>query len=123
MSVKVIVVDDSSNVRRQVVVALEEQGYEVLEAKDGLDGLEKIRATSDLSLVICDVNMPNMNGIDMIEAIRQSPPRPLQIIMLTTIGQSAMVRRAAEAGAKAWIVKPFKKDHLIAAIQKLLGSP
>lgn len=119
---KVIVVDDSSNVRRQVSLALEEQGYDVMEATDGADGLEKISATPDLSLVICDVNMPRMNGIEMIEAVNQGPRKGLIFIMLTTMGQSTLVKRAAQAGAKAWLVKPFKKEHLIAAISKLMGT-
>ncbi len=122
MSIKVLVVDDSSNVRRQVALALEQHGYDVMEAQDGVEGLERVRATPDLRLVVCDVNMPRMNGIEMIETMGRETNRSIDVIMLTTIGQSSLVRRAAQAGAKAWLVKPFKAEHLLAAIDKLLAN-
>jgi two-component system chemotaxis response regulator CheY len=120
MSKKVLVVDDSATVRQQVRLALAQSGFDVVEAVDGVDGQEKISATPDLKMVICDVNMPRMNGIDMIEAVAATGRHAaLPIVMLTTEGQPALIQRAKAAGAKGWIVKPFKADLLVAAVQKL----
>ena len=115
---KVLVVDDSDTVRQQVRMALAPAGYEVIEAVDGLDGLEKIRGHADLSAVLCDVNMPKMTGLEMI-ASAQTEGVVAPIIMLTSEGQPSLVRRARESGAKGWIVKPFKVELLLAAINKV----
>jgi two-component system chemotaxis response regulator CheY len=114
-------VDDSRIVRQQVGIALKDAGYEVIEAEDGLDGLSKIRANTDVAMVICDVNMPKMNGIEMVEAVKQGPHKDLPILMLATEGQPELIQRAEKAGAKGWIVKPFKLELLIEAIRKLAG--
>jgi two-component system chemotaxis response regulator CheY len=120
MSKKVLVVDDSVTVRQQVRMALTQSGFDVVEAVDGVDGKEKIASTPDIKMVICDVNMPRMNGIDMIEAVAATGKHSgLPIVMLTTEGQPALIQRAKAAGAKGWIVKPFKADLLVAAVQKL----
>ncbi|MEL6343804.1 MAG: response regulator [Myxococcota bacterium] len=119
MSKKVLVVDDSATVRQQLKVALTPAGFDIEEAFDGQDGLEKIKATaSTLSVVICDVNMPRMNGIEMLEAL-QGEGINVPVVMLTTEGQPALIRRAKAAGAKGWIVKPFKANLLIRAMKKL----
>jgi two-component system chemotaxis response regulator CheY len=115
---KILIVDDSVTVRQQVKLALVPAGYEVIEAVDGLDGLEKIRGHADLSAVLCDVNMPNMTGLEMIASI-QTEGISAPIIMLTSEGQPSLVRRARESGAKGWIVKPFKIDLLLATIKKV----
>lgn len=117
MSKKVLVVDDSATVRQQVAFALSQAGFTVIEAVDGIDGAEKVAATADLALVICDVNMPRMNGLEMLEAVKGIATTP--IIMLTTEGDPALVARAKQAGAKGWIVKPFKPELLVAAARKL----
>jgi two-component system chemotaxis response regulator CheY len=120
MSKKVLVVDDSATVRQQVRMALSQSGFQVVEAVDGLDGKQKIEGASDISLVICDVNMPRMNGIDMLEAVKAQPRHSsLPVVMLTTEGQPALIQRAKRAGAKGWIVKPFKANLLVAAANKL----
>jgi two-component system chemotaxis response regulator CheY len=120
MSKKVLVVDDSATVRQQVRLALAQSGFDVVEAVDGVDGQDKISSTPDIKMVICDVNMPRMNGIDMIEAVHATGRHAgLPIVMLTTEGQPALIQRAKAAGAKGWIVKPFKADLLVAAVQKL----
>lgn len=121
---KILVVDDSQTIREQIRQALAPAGYDIVEAYDGRDGLEKIRSCQDLRLVLCDVNMPNMTGLEMIEQLRgeaaasgnaAAPP----VIMLTSEGQPSLIRRAREAGAKGWIVKPFKVELLVAAINKV----
>jgi two-component system chemotaxis response regulator CheY len=116
----VLVVDDSETVRRQVHQALEPAGYEVVEAVDGADGLEKIRASGDLGLVLCDVNMPRMTGLEMIARAR-AEGFTTPIIMLTSEAQPSLVRKARESGAKGWIVKPFKVELLLAAVNKTIA--
>ena len=115
---KILVVDDSDTVRQQVRQALAPAGYEIVEAVDGLDGLEKIRASQNLSLVLCDVNMPRMTGLELITTLHGDGVT-VPIIMLTSEGQASLIRRAREAGAKGWIVKPFKVNLLLAAVNKV----
>ncbi|HMI89251.1 MAG TPA: response regulator [Polyangiaceae bacterium] len=123
MSKKVMVIDDSRTVRQQVGIVLSEAGYEVLEACDGLDGVEKIAATPGLALVICDVNMPRMNGIEMVSVVKQNPSNAaLSILMLTTEGQPALIAQAKQAGAKGWLIKPLKPDLLLATVRKIAGA-
>jgi two-component system chemotaxis response regulator CheY len=123
MSKKILVVDDSRTARQQVRNTLVDAGYEVVEAIDGTDGLEKIAGHMDSSLVICDVNMPNLNGLEMLEALRSKQPSvAVPFILLTTEAQPELVRRAKEHGAKGWIVKPFKPELLVAAVRKLAGA-
>lgn len=114
---KILVVDDSATVRLQVGRALKGAGFETVDAVDGLDALEKMSANPDISLVICDVNMPRMSGIEFLEASAGKLTAP--VLMLTTEGQPQLVQRAKTAGARAWIIKPFKADILVAAARKL----
>jgi len=119
---KVLVIDDSDTIRQQVKHALAATGYQIIEAVDGVDGLEKLRTIPDLDMALCDVNMPRMSGLEMIaEAQRGGSKVP--ILMLTTEGQPALIRRARESGAKGWIVKPFKPELLVAAVMKLVDRP
>ena len=123
MTKTIIVVDDSQTARRQVCLALAEEDYEIVEAVDGLDGLAKIAAHADASLIICDVNMPNMNGIEMLQALRSEHPSvQVPIIMLTTEALPALLNQAKQAGAKGWIVKPFATKMLISAVRKLASG-
>lgn len=118
---KVLVIDDSETIRQQVKQALAATGYEIVEAVDGVDGLEKLRAIADLDMALCDVNMPRMNGLDMIVEVQRTGPK-IPILMLTTEGQPSLIKRAREAGAKGWIVKPFKPELLVAAVMKLIET-
>lgn len=123
MAKKILVVDDSRTVRQQLEAVLSEAGYEVVQASDGFEGAETISAIRDLALVICDLNMPTMSGIDMLQLVKQEPRNAdLFILMLTTEDQPAMMARAKAAGAKGWIVKPFKPDLLLATVRKLAGA-
>ena len=123
MPKKVLIIDDSSSVRRQLSTALGNAGFVVLEAADGMDGAEQIRAETDLALVICDVNMPRMSGLDMLERLQHEiAQRQLPVVMLTTEGQPEAMTRAKKWGAKGWIVKPFKEQLLLGAVQKLTQS-
>jgi two-component system chemotaxis response regulator CheY len=103
-------------------MALAAAGFDVIEAVDGEDGVQKIRSDSAISAVICDVNMPKKSGLELIEEIKAGGPNSgVPILMLTTEGQPALVQRAKAAGAKGWIVKPFKANLLVAAMEKITG--
>ncbi len=120
MTKTVLIVDDSSTVRQQVAMALKQAGFATTEAGDGLQGLTMIDGSKTIDMVICDVNMPNMNGLEMIEKVKAKPQhKSLPILMLTTEGQPAMIKRAKEAGAAGWIVKPFDAGQLVAAAKHL----
>lgn len=115
----ILVVDDSLLVRKQVGSALRTLGYTVVEAVDGLDALEKLDASPQTRLIVCDVNMPRMNGIEFLEQLvnRQAAAPP--VVMLTTEGQPELIQRARALGAKGWLVKPFKPEFLAATAKKL----
>lgn len=122
MTKKVLIVDDSRTIRQQVNFTLTKGGFQVVEAEDGKDGIDKLKSNPDVAMIISDVNMPNMGGLEMVEAIQNDagvthPP----IVMLTTEGSGDLVDRAKKAGAKGWIVKPFKPDQLVAVVTKLVG--
>jgi two-component system chemotaxis response regulator CheY len=118
MAHSVMIIDDSLMVRQQVKRAFLPAGFTVVEACDGLDGLEKLAAHADVSVVVCDVNMPRMSGIEFLEQVHKGLP----VVMLTTEGQPQLIERAMSLGAKGWIMKPFKPDLLVAAVRKLLGA-
>lgn len=119
MSATVLIVDDSASVRQQVSLALKNGGFTVEQAADGAIGAARI-AKGGIDCVVCDVNMPNMNGIEMVRAVKSKPANAqLPIIMLTTEGAKDLIQQAKSAGAKGWVVKPFKADLLLAAVQKL----
>lgn len=116
----VLLVDDSETIRNQVASALEGAGFAVLEARDGIDGLECIEQNKELSLVILDVNMPRLNGLEMLERLKaDSTKASLPVLLLTTEVQQSMIERAKKAGARGWMVKPVKMDQLISAVTKI----
>jgi two-component system chemotaxis response regulator CheY len=119
MGAKVMVVDDSMMVRQQVARALTGAGFDIVEAVDGLEALEKLATGPALGLIVCDVNMPRMSGIEFLESGKAAG---IPIVMLTTEGQPEMIQRAKELGAKGWIVKPFKPHLLVAAAKKLTAT-
>lgn len=122
MAKTILVVDDSSTVRQQVSIALKQAGFDVLEAADGQIGLAVINTNRSIEMVISDVHMPNMNGLEMVEKIKSKPEnKSLPILMLTTEGQPALVKRAKEAGAVGWIVKPFNANQLVQTAKHLTG--
>ena len=123
MAKTILIVDDSASLRRVVQIALTGAGYEVIEASDGRDALAKISklAGKKLHLIISDVNMPNMDGISFVKQVKLLPNyRFTPIIMLTTESAEEKKREGQAAGAKAWVVKPFKPDVLLGAVQKLI---
>ena len=121
MAACVLLIDDSPTVRLQAARALTAAGFGVLEATDGIDGLEKLATTDDVKLILCDVNMPRMNGIDFVQALAHTGALPPPVIMLTTEGHPDLVRTAKACGARGWMVKPFKPELLVAAARKITG--
>jgi len=120
MSKTVLVVDDSSTVRQQVSLALKQAGFATLEAADGREAIVTLDANRNIDMVVCDVNMPNVNGLEMVERVKAKPEfGKLPILMLTTEGQPSLIKRAREAGAVGWIVKPFDANQLVQAARHL----
>lgn len=123
MAKKILVVDDSSTVRQMVAAVLSQAGYEVLEAMDGIEGTKKLRENPQVAMVLCDVNMPKMGGIEMLSHMKESGASMVPVVMLTTEGDPELIEQARSAGAKGWIVKPFKSDSLVATVRKIAGAP
>lgn len=120
MAKKILIVDDSDTIRGLVRAMLDGSGLEVLEAGTGEDGLKVLKEHPDLVLILCDVKMPQMGGLEMLRLVKQDPRfAKLPVIMLTTESNPAMMLQAKEAGAKGWVVKPFRIELLLSAIHKL----
>lgn len=121
MAKRIMSVDDSKSIRQMVVFTLKNAGYEVDEAEDGKAALTKIQAQAP-DMLITDLNMPNMDGIALIKAVRNLPEgKFMPIIMLTTESEQQKKKAGKEAGATGWIVKPFEPDQLLAVVKKVLG--
>lgn len=123
MDKTVLIVDDSATMRQQVRLALTGAGFNTLEAADGVEGFQAIAEREDIAAVVCDVNMPRMGGLEMLQLVKAKGKLPaLPVLMLTTEGQPALVQKAKAIGARGWIVKPFKAEQLVAAIKKLTAA-
>lgn len=123
MAKTILIVDDSASLRRVVDIALSGAGYEVIQACDGKDALAKLARLDGrkVHLIVSDVNMPNMNGIEFVTAVKKDAAYKFTpVIMLTTEGQDEIKDQGRAAGAKAWIVKPFNPTQLLNAVQKLI---
>ena len=121
MAKTVMIVDDSASLRQVVRMALSGAGYEVMEAGDGQEALDRLNGNK-VHLVISDVNMPRMDGITFVRTLKQRPEyRFLPVIMLTTEAGEARKDEGRAAGAKAWMVKPFQPAQMLAAVSKLVG--
>ena len=117
---QVLTVDDSASVRQMVCFTLRNAGFGVAEAVNGRDGLEKAKGAK-FELVITDLNMPEMDGIEMITGLRRVPGYSFTpILMLTTESQPEKKDAGRKAGATGWIVKPFQAEQLVAVVQKLV---
>jgi two-component system chemotaxis response regulator CheY len=120
----VLIVDDSFTIRQQVSLTLKSAGYQIVEACDGQEGVDAVRTHAGIAMVLCDVNMPRMNGLEFLETIKgDAAGPPLPVVMLTTDGSPELIARAKRAGAKGWIVKPFQTDLLLAAVRRIAGDP
>ncbi len=121
MSKRILIVDDSTSVRLAETHVLSQAGYLVLEAVDGKDALAKL-AQGPVHLVLTDLNMPNLDGIGLVRAIRAAAAtRAIPVVMVTTESEQAKKMEGKAAGANGWIVKPFTPDQLIAVVQRVAG--
>jgi two-component system chemotaxis response regulator CheY len=120
MAKMILAVDDSVSMRQLVSFALSAAGYNVIEAGNGAEAVAKLSASVDM--VITDLNMPKMDGIELITHIRtKSAHKHIPIIMLTTESQPAKKEAAKAAGATGWMVKPFRPEQLLATVSRVLG--
>jgi len=120
MARKIMTVDDSATVRQMLSFTLQDAGYEVVEAVDGQDAMQKL-SNGAVEMLITDLNMPKMDGIELIRNVRKSPgSRFIPIIMLTTESQETKKQEGKAAGASGWIVKPFKPEQLLAVVKMVL---
>lgn len=120
MSKTVMIVDDSASVRQVVAIALKGAGYDVVDACDGKDALTKLDGRK-IHLIISDVNMPNMDGITFVKQVKANPSYKFTpVIMLTTESAAEKKQKGQEAGARAWIVKPFQPQQMLDAVAKLV---
>lgn len=118
---KILAVDDSASIRKSISFVLSQENYEVIEAVDGIDGLSKAKSEK-IDLFITDINMPNMDGIQLIKELRAIPEYKFTpIIALTTENQDSKMQEGKQAGATGWIVKPFTSEKLISIIKKIVG--
>lgn len=118
MNKKILTADDSPSIRQMVTFTLSGAGYDVIESVDGKDALAKLSA--DVGLVITDLNMPNMDGIELIKAVRAIPQyKYIPILLLTTESQDKKKQEGKAAGATGWIVKPFKPEDLVGVVKKV----
>ena len=121
MAKVVLTVDDSASIRQMVAFTLKSAGYDVVEAVDGEDGLNKARS-KNADLVLTDQNMPKMDGLSLIKTLRGLPQyRSTPILMLTTESSDAMKAAGRAAGATGWLVKPFDPQKLLEVVKKVLG--
>jgi len=121
MAKSALVVDDSYTMRNMVSLALKDAEFDVIEADDGTSALDAVKDAS-VDIVITDINMPNMNGIELIEKLRSDDKfKFTPILVLTTEGGDDMKAEGKRVGATGWIVKPFNPDTLLAAVNKVCG--
>lgn len=118
---QVLVVDDSATVRSSVADFLNENGITAITAVDGCDGLNTLSRERGVRLVICDVNMPNVDGLTMVERLRSELGSEVPVIMLTTEADPRLKARGKAAGVKGWIVKPFDGPSVLTALRTLIA--
>ena len=115
----ILAVDDSEPMRQMVELVLKSGGHQVTLANDGVEGLQKFQA-GKFDLIVTDINMPNMHGIELIKAVR-TLNADIPIVALTTESEDDMRKKGAEAGADGWVVKPFKPAQFLDIIRQILG--
>ncbi len=120
MSKTILTADDSASMRQMIAFTLKQEGYDVVEAEDGTDAISKLEG-APVDMIITDLNMPNMNGMDLIRNVRERAEcKFIPIIMLTTESDETKKKEGKSAGATGWLVKPFKPPQLLAIIKKVL---
>lgn len=117
---RVMTVDDSASIRMMVMYTLRSAGFDVVEAVDGADALEKLCDT-DIQAMVVDVNMPRMNGLEFVRKLRKIPGYlTTPVIMLTTEAKDSLIEEGKQAGASGWMVKPFSPEQLIDVIRRII---
>lgn len=117
----VLSVDDSASIRQMVKLTLSGAGYQVLEAENGADGLQKAQGAA-VNMIVTDLNMPVMDGLSFIREVRKLPAyKGVPILFLTTESDAAIKQEAKAAGATGWITKPFQQEQLLAVVKKVIG--
>jgi two-component system chemotaxis response regulator CheY len=120
MPKKILIVDDSAAIRQSISFILRQEGYDTVEASDGLEALTMLGSVGALDLIITDVNMPNLDGIGFIRKAREIQAYKFTpILVLTTESQGSKMNEGKEAGATGWIVKPFNADKLLGIVRKV----
>jgi two-component system chemotaxis response regulator CheY len=121
MAKSILAIDDSASIRQMVGFTLRSSGYEVVDAVDGMDGLEKAKGNT-FNLILTDQNMPRMDGLTLIMSLRALPQyKTVPILMLTTESSDAMKQQGRAAGATGWLVKPFDPQKLVEVVKKVIG--
>lgn len=124
MGKKILVVDDSSSIRKSILYTVRQSGYETEEANNGREALEWLHGNRP-DLIICDVNMPVMDGISFLKTIKQDDDyalcRFIPVLMLTTESEKSMIEEGRKAGVRAWMNKPFDPDKLLTSVKMILG--
>lgn len=121
MAKSILAIDDSASIRQMVSFTLKSSGYDVVEAVDGMDGLEKAK-TKSFNLILSDQNMPRMDGLTLVKNLRALPQyKTVPILMLTTESSDAMKSQGKAAGATGWLVKPFDPQKLVEVVKKVIG--
>jgi two-component system chemotaxis response regulator CheY len=119
---QVLIVDDSKTVRHDIAEALKLAGFAVVEAADGVAGLERV-AEQRFAMIILDVNMPRMNGLEMLDRLKlDAKTADIPVVLLTTEAEDSMIERARKAGAKGWLIKPVPIAHVVSTVAALTGS-
>lgn len=122
MSKKALTVDDSKTMREMVSFTLKNVGYDIIEAEDGKDAIAKLNK-QPVDVIVTDLNMPNMNGIELIRELRAMPEYKFTpILMLTTEADDTKKQEGKSAGATGWIVKPFNPEKLVQVVSKVAGQ-
>lgn len=115
---KIVIIDDSPTIRMGLTKAIAPMGHELVEAEDGIEGLEKIKASLPVDLVITDVNMPRMDGLKMSRELKSmDDTKEIPILVLTTEGGGKMKQEGKEIGVFGWIIKPFQPDTIRQAVE------
>lgn len=120
MAKRILVIDDSPTIRKQLKTILEMHGYEVAEAVDGLDALSLVKKDARIGLILCDINMPRLSGMQFLEAIYPIERlRSIPVVMVTTESNPTFIQEAKKLGVRGWLLKPVKAEALLAVATKL----
>jgi len=122
---KILIVDDSATMRKIIMRVLRQADFQsetIVEASNGVEGLQRLVSDPDIQLILSDINMPEMNGIDFVKAVRTKHDKDaLPVVMITTEGGEAMVSTAMSCGANGYVTKPFTPDSIREALEKIVG--